>query len=93
MPTWGLLWKKETLDSNSFAKQISRPWKCPGSDTLDSIMYEQTVPKFYEKFYDAAFLIALSFWPDSGEALITAKLQIMNVKQKKKNKRIQCRNG
>lgn len=56
-------------------------------------MYEQTVAKFYEKFYDAAFLIAISFWPDSGEALITAKLQIMSVTQKKKNKLFQCRNG
>lgn len=47
-------------------------------------MYEQTVAMFYEKFYDAAFLIALSCWPESGKALIMAKLQKMNVMQKKK---------
>lgn len=55
-------------------------------------MYEQTVAMFYEKFYDAAFLIALSCWPESGKALIMAKLQKMNVMQKKK-KHIQWQKG
>lgn len=72
-------------------KQVASE-RAPGSDTLFffpsivSIMYEQTVDKS-EKFYDAtaAFLIALSSWPDSVEVLITAKSQIMNVTQRKHN--------
>lgn len=66
--------------------------RAPGSNThtvfapIVSIMYEQTADKS-EKFYDAtaAFLIALSSWPDSVEVLITTKSQIMNVTQRKHN--------
>lgn len=96
-PTWSLSKKKErkkeTLNSHTTPSRTSHLWKGPWlwhshclPPPIVSIMYEQTADKS-EKFYDAtaAFLIALSSWPDSVEVLITAKSQIMNVTQRKHN--------
>lgn len=95
-PTWSLPWKKKEKKGNAKYphnhKSNKSPLKGPLALTLCffppivSIMYEQTADKS-EKFYDAteAFLIALSSWPDSVEVLITTKLQIMNVTQRKHN--------